>query len=187
MKTPLPSIRGIPALTTFNANLIAGSNTRVPDDAAHGGGDNSGTNNFGEGSGIGSNGETTTGTGAGGASGVGNIGGHHRGDTNEIEGSEAFREHLVLAPTNNAPLAASATRGSADIDQENQGGTVLYRVEIRAFGLPAGTNQVTAVLSDGSTVALGDLVASNGRFAAADELLPSGVNAADITQIIISD
>jgi hypothetical protein len=112
-------------------------------------------------------------------------GGHHLGETNEIAGHEMFRGHVVLMATSNAP---ANVRGSVELEQENEEGTVFYKVEVRAFGLAAGTYSVTAVLfSDGSTVTLGNLTVDGARFAKADLLLPTGVSITDLGTIILSD
>ena len=112
--------------------------------------------------------------------------GHHRGEDDEIEGREMFHGHIVLTATSNAP---ANVRGSAELEQEDEEGSVFYKVEIRESGLPARTYSVAAALmSDGSTVTLGDLtVGSSSRFAKADLLLPVGVGITDIGQIIVSD
>jgi hypothetical protein len=112
-------------------------------------------------------------------------GGHHLGETNEIAGHEMFRGHVVLTATSNAP---ANVRGSVELEQENEEGTVFYKVVVREFGLAAGTYSVTAViLSDGSTVTLGNLTADGARFAKADLLLPTGVSITDLGRIIVSD
>ncbi len=111
--------------------------------------------------------------------------GGHEGEAHEIEGHEAFRGHIVLLPTANAP---ANVRASAELEQENEEGSVFYKVEIRSFGLPAGTYGVTAVLlSDGSTISLGDINVASSRSARSDLQLPAGVSASDIGQIIVSD
>src|SRR5437899_1209181 len=109
--------------------------------------------------------------------------GHHRGETNEIDGHEVFHGHIVLLPTTNAP---STARGTAELQQENEHGSVFYKVEVRAYGVAAGSYSVSAVLfSDSSTASLGTLTAPTGRVAKADLLLPSGVAISDIGQIIV--
>lgn len=112
--------------------------------------------------------------------------GHHLGETNEIEGHEVFHGHIMLVPTTNSP---AGVRGSAELEQEDEEGTVFYKVQVRVSGLDAGTYPVTAVLiSDGSTVSLGDLTVSNsGDTSRADLLLPAGVDITDLGQIVVSD
>jgi hypothetical protein len=111
--------------------------------------------------------------------------GHHRGETNEIDGHETFHGHIVLSPTTNAP---PKIRGVAELQQENEHGSVFYKVEVRAFGLPAGTNSVTAVLvSDGSIITLGNLIVLSNQFSRVDLVLPAGVAITDLGQIIVND
>jgi hypothetical protein len=111
--------------------------------------------------------------------------GHHPGETNEIDGHETFHGHIILAPTTNAPPKA---RGVAELQQENEHGTVFYKVEVRAFGLPGGTNSVSAILaSDASTITLGDLIMGGRQSSRADLVLPAGVAITDLAQIIVSD
>ena len=111
--------------------------------------------------------------------------GHHVGETNDIDGHETFHGHIMLAATTNAPAKA---KGLAELQQENEHGRVFYKVEVRAFGLAPGTNMVTAVLlSDASTVTLGNLGATSNRLARADLVLPAGVGITDLGQIIVSD
>jgi hypothetical protein len=111
--------------------------------------------------------------------------GHHRGETNEIDGHETFHGHIVLTGTTNAPGKA---RGLAELQQENEHGNAFYKVEVRAFGLNPGTNAVTAVrLSDASAVTLGNLVVGTSQSSRADLLLPAGVPITDLGQIMVSD
>lgn len=110
--------------------------------------------------------------------------GHHQGETNEIEGTELFQGHIVMLAT---PAAPAGSRGTAELEQENEHGSVFYKVQVTAIGLPGATYQVSAVrFSDGSTNVLGDLVSTNSR-ARADLLLPSGMTVSDIAQVIVSD
>lgn len=110
--------------------------------------------------------------------------GHHQGETNEIEGTEVFHGHIVLVPTAAAPAGA---RGTAELEQENEHGSVFYKVEVKTFGLASGAYGVSAIrISNGSTNVLGDLVVTNGR-ARVDLLLPADVTVADLGQIIVSD
>jgi hypothetical protein len=111
--------------------------------------------------------------------------GHHLGETNEIEGHEIFHGHIVLMATSNAP---ANVKGSAELEQENEEGTVFYKVQVRESGLPGGTYSVTATLvSDGAVVTLGDLTVEGARFARADLLLPAGVSIMGLGSIIVSD
>jgi hypothetical protein len=111
--------------------------------------------------------------------------GHHPGETNEIDGHETFHGHIILTPTTNAPAKA---RGMAELQQENEHGSVFYKVEVRASGLPAGSNPVSAVLaSDGSSITLGNLVTGGKPSARVDLVLPAGVAITDLAQIIVSD
>jgi hypothetical protein len=110
--------------------------------------------------------------------------GHHQGETNEIEGTELFHGHVVLIAT---PAAPTGARGTSELEQENEHGSVFYKVQLSVFGLPSANYQVSAVrISDGSTNVLGDMVVTNSR-GRADLLLPSGMTVSDIAQVIVSD
>lgn len=110
--------------------------------------------------------------------------GHHQGETNEVEGTELFHGHIVMLAT---PAAPAGARGTAELEQENEHGSVFYKVQVTTSGLPAADYPISAVrLSDGSTNLLGTLTVTNAR-ARADLLLPSGMTVADIAQVIVSD
>src|SRR5262245_35242446 len=93
--------------------------------------------------------------------------GDHDGDSHEhhddcdIDGDESLKAKITLEPTTNAAGGAS---GIAKLEAENEDGVTTVELEVKTTGLPAGTYTLSAVrISDGSTVALGDITVGCGK------------------------
>lgn len=75
-------------------------------------------------------------------------------DGSEIIGTETFEAKVILTGTTNAPDAS----GRAEIESENDNGTVTGQMQVETSGLVAGDYQVNVVkTSDGSTENVGTL------------------------------
>jgi hypothetical protein len=134
-------------------------------------------------------------------------GDHHSSDN--IQGTETFEARVMFTATVDAPPCAS---GWAQLEAENQEGTVAATLAAHFQGLPAGDYLLNAVrASDGSTELLAQLSAGSsgdgqegdddqgeqddqggtnceGTFQAHVELqIPADLDVTDIAQLVLSD
>ena len=126
-------------------------------------------------------------------------------DDGQIDGSESLDAKIALVATDAAPTGA---QGIAKLESDNEDGNQSVAFEIKTAGLAAGDYTVSVVLtSDGSTNVLGTFTVGGGdgetkdgdgdgqggdgnndtTVTEAQITLPSGMNATDIAQILVSD
>jgi hypothetical protein len=128
--------------------------------------------------------------------GNGNGNGHGHGRSHEhhhdIKGTATFVAHIVLTPTDAAPGAS----GRLNIQSVNRNGTATGQIQIQTFGLNPGDYNVGATLASGDSANLGTITVRDihskghgkGLSRTTDHWkLSDSLNAADITQVTVSD
>jgi hypothetical protein len=107
----------------------------------------------------------------------------------EIGGTEELHQHVLLAPTVDAPVGA---KGDAEIEASDDNGTSAAFLKVEVNGLLAGTYTVSVTsLSTGTTTVLGTLDASGTNQVDCDSetglAFPAGFNPLDIAGVQIAD